>query len=276
MPKRKFVAPADETLAKYREIQHAPATNYSTVSAENALREFYNQLPCCSTASFYNDLEAQEMNLILEKFYITCKTINERDYKASSLRAMRHSLNRAVRSSHKFDIIHDHQFITSNVVFNNRLKDLKKSGFGSTDHHPDIISGDLRKIVQGLSPDRPDELQLLVWFYLQLHFCKRGMENSISMEKSHFGVVSKDGKRCVVQLKDEMTKNHRENDSSRSNGAVIPEQNHAKCPVALFEKYVLKLDPKSKFMWQLPLKTNKLNGPSWYKGKCGKKLSQNS
>jgi len=76
---------------------------------------------------------------------------------------MRQALCRAIRVSHKFNITTDSAFQSSTVVFNNRLKDLKKAGFGAVDHHPDITKVDLQKVVDKLSPDVPEELQYLVW-----------------------------------------------------------------------------------------------------------------
>lgn len=272
MPKRKFIpTPSEETIHAYREKQHSKRTNYSTVSAENALREYYGSLPQSSSSPDYRELSASNMNKLLEKFYLSCRTVSGEEYKASSLRAMSHSLCRAIKSSHKFDILKDSDFSSSNSVLANKLRDLKQAGLGSVDHYPDLSATDLRKVVDKLSPNQPDELQLLVWFYLQLHFCKRGMENIPEMEKDHYCVTYVDGKRCLVQAKDEMTKNHRENDQTRVSGAVVPEQGHPKCPVILYEKYLSKLDPESKFLWQSPLKNQEIteNG-IWYKRKSGK------
>lgn len=270
MPKRKFLSPNQDIIANYRCTRHARNTLYATKTALNALQDFYDSLPRSSSSPSYDELDEITMNSILEQFYVSCRTINGQENKISSFRAMRQNLRRSIKISHNFDIIHDAAFISCNVVFGNRLKDLKETGQGCIDHHPDISPIDLQKIIASLSQDNPTELQLLVWFFIQLHFCNRGMENSVTTTKDHFKIVDIQGKHCIVQSRDELTKNHRENDLSRTNGAIIVAQSDEKCPVALFEKYLSKLDPQIEFLWQLPKPGVNNDESVWYKNKAGK------
>lgn len=271
-PKRKFATVSASQLETYRHVHNAKRTEYCTKSAENGLREYYQSLPKSSSSKSYDELTASELNNLLESYYVACRTGKDEQYKTSSLRTLRQNLRRAIRSTHNLDILNNNEFASSNIVFNNRLVDNKKCGLGVVNHHPDISPSDLKQIVEKLSPEDPAQLQLLVWFYIQLHFCRRGQENLDTTEKDHFNVVTINGKRCLVQAKDELTKNHRESDATRANGAIIPEQGHSKCPVALYEKYVSKLSSDSKYLWQLP--RQKMIEPAkegvWYERKAGK------
>ncbi len=87
------------------------------------------------------------------------------------------------------------------------------------------------------------------------------------MQKDHYAIKMINSKKCIIQQVDEMTKNHCQNDSSHTFGAVIHEQVHKKCPVAVFEKYLEKLNTSSPYLWQLPhqLIHIKEGGP-WYDG----------
>jgi hypothetical protein len=284
MSKRKFVSIDEDTVETYRTPKQAPKTLYANSSAENALIAFFNSTPCNSSSVPFHKLDSTNLNSLLERFYISCRTVEGKQYKASSFRALRQSLCRSIRLSHKLEIITDPLFHSSNTVFNNRLKDLKQDGLGSIDHHSDISQSDLHKILETLSPNDPEQLQLLTWFLIQLHFCRRGLENAATLHKDHFVIKIIDGKRHLLQAKDEMTKNHRQNDTSRANGAIVPEKSHSKCPVQLFEKYLSKLDPKSPFLWQLPRRQVNMenNASMWYERKAGvhtisnymKKISQ--
>lgn len=275
--KRKFQEVTEEHLSQFRRECFAPKTMQATKSAETALLEFFNSQPRSTSTTDYVNINESAMNFLLEKFYVSCRPSKGEDYKATTLQNLRQSLCRALRLSHNFDIVNDPQFKTSNVVFVNRLKELKKTGFGAVDHFPDIAKDDLHKIVSTLSPDNPEELQLLVWFVLQLHFCKRGLENAPLTTKDHYGIVIIEGKRCIVQKRDELTKNHREKDSTRAHGAVLAEQGHTKCPIDLYNKYLSKLDPNSPFLWQLPRnKGNIVNDSNpWYYRKAGKNTIAN-
>ena len=183
-----------------------------------------------STSPSYEALSKVEMNKLLERFFLSCRLEDGSDYKASSMATMRQNLIRAIKLSHQFDLVGDEAFMSSSCVFINRLKTLKSSGKGDVSHHKDIPTSDLRKIITKLDEENPKQLMLLVWFYVHLFFCRRGMENVSVLKKDHYCIKVVEGKTCLVQNRDELTKNHREKDISRMQGSVVPEQNHQKCP----------------------------------------------
>jgi len=163
--KRKFATITDSQVAANRKAKVAKRTEFASKSSEKLLIEYYMTLPSGSDVIPYQQLNKVKMNDLLEKFYLCCRTVDDDDYKASSMRTMRHNISRAVMESHNYDIIHDAEFATSNTCFSNKQKTLKETGKGAVNHHSDIPQTDLRKIVATLSPDNPVHLQLLVWFY---------------------------------------------------------------------------------------------------------------
>jgi hypothetical protein len=268
MTKRNFANITDQDVALNRQLQFAKNTTYSSVSSFNQLLEFHQSQPQTSTSSSFVDLRAAEMNALLERFYLSCRTKKGEDYKATTLRTIRQNLRRCIRESHKYDILEDIEFNTSNTIFKNKMKSLKAHGKGTTEHHPDISDSDLKKIVAHLSIDDPGELQLLAWFYIQLYFCRRGLENLAELQKDHYEIKLINGRSCITQKTDELTKNHRENDVHRVSGAIVIEQNHDKCPVQVLKKYLSKLSKDSPYLWQLPVKIF-IDNTTWYNRKSG-------
>jgi hypothetical protein len=268
MSKRKFRPISEDEVAKQRRGCYSTNTEYSTSTNISALADFYSQMPTTSQQPNFAELNKQEMNAVLEPFYLSCKSKCDEEYKASTWRTIRQSLRRGLKESHKFDIISDAEFSTSNQVFSNKLRQLKIDGKGSITHHNDISQGDLKLVLSTLSVNDAIQLQLLTWFLLQLHFCRRGVENLHDQRKDHYYVKLMNGKKCIVQNRDELTKNHRENDTERAAGAVVVEQLHEKCPVLIFEKYISKLDPSSEYLWQLPLQT-KTGDTNWFHRRAG-------
>jgi hypothetical protein len=260
---------SEESLAKKRHLQLAPSTAYAIASSSNHLREFYEStIPNSSSGRTFDELSREELNLLLERFYTCCRTQSGENFKATSLRTMRLNISRYLKTTHSADITKDPEFNSSNIVFTNKMKELKAQGKGYVEHHSDISEADLKIIVGVLSTENAVELQLLIWFYLQLFFCRRGVENQPNLLKDHYVVRVVEGKNCIVQKRDELTKNHRELDSERVNGGIIMEQDHDKCPVKVFKKYLDKLDNKSPYLWQLPLPNHHSDG-CWYSRKVG-------
>lgn len=232
MTKRRFAEVSEDDIEKSRSTSYAKKTAYNTSSHNALLLQFYNSTASGSDKPTFSEIDRQTLNTVLEKFYLGCRKTDGGDFKSSTYTTMRQNIRRAVLQSHKCDILTDPEFASSNRVFCNKMKLLKAAGKGFVEHHADIGDNDLKKVVSELSPDDPDQLQLLVWFYLQLYFCRRGIENQTQLKKDHYIVREINGQKCIVQKTDELTKNHREQDTNRANGFIIPSQNCEKCPVA--------------------------------------------
>ena len=83
-----------------------------------------------------------------------------------------------------------------------------------------------------------------------LYFCNRGRENLREMTRDSFEmkVEPHTGKQYIT-LKDNLTKNNREDDLEKSQGGVMIETNDARCPVASFLSYMEKLHPEFEWFW---------------------------
>ena len=76
-------------------------------------------------------------------------------------------------------------------------------------------------------------------------FCRQGQENLHGLEKDSFSFATdSSGKKYVFQVKDEMTKNRRENDEAKDGGYMYERPDDVMCPVKSFVKYLSKLNPK--------------------------------
>jgi hypothetical protein len=138
---------------------------------------------------------------------------------------------------------------------------LKKSGLGSTDHHPTICEEDMAKLYGGnhhaFDVNTPVVLQQKVWFEIVYYLCRRGRENQRAMSKDTFQVgVDASGRKFVYQAVDESDKNHNERDKPEDTvgeGRMYQVMVSPVCPVSSFKTYLLKLHPSCNDLWQRPL-----------------------
>ena len=72
------------------------------------------------------------------------------------------------------------------------------------------------------------------------------------------------GLKYVVKRKDELTKNHRDDDSESFSGLMPEYPGSELCPVRSFEKYVEKLHPKCDALWQRPKEFLNSSDSEWY------------
>ena len=77
-----------------------------------------------------------------------------------------------------------------------------------------------------------------------LFFCRRGRQNVRELKKEDFCIETDSlGVRYVCKVKDELTKNRRENDEAQKTQSMF-ETGGPLCPVRSFEKYLSHLKPK--------------------------------
>ena len=72
-------------------------------------------------------------------------------------------------------------------------------------------------------------------------------------------VNPKNNELYVIKIKDELTKNHRDNKNITSENKTDP-----LCPVQSFKKYLSHLHPNNKFMWEKLLPKVDLQQKVWY------------
>ena len=127
----------------------------------------------------------------------------------------------------------------------------------------------MRKIYTSthLDPTKPQTLQNKVQMDIRFFFCRRANENIDVFTKETFAIEqdSDTGLRYVVKIVDEVTKNH-QIDSEMVTACMPEMQGSPNCPVMCFEKYLSKLDPTSKWLWQYTKEKYTESG-TWYNGK---------
>ena len=92
----------------------------------------------------------RKLNDLLSEFYFDYRRVDGEKYKATSLRAQRHALQRFILQERDIDIIKDVRFEKATRCFQAVLAELMREGKGSIDHHAVIEEGDLKKLYSSL------------------------------------------------------------------------------------------------------------------------------
>lgn len=125
-----------------------------------------------------------------------------------------------------------------------------------------------------LDPDLgPQQLQNKVQLDIRYYFCRRGGENVHDFKKDTFTLMFDNESKIayVKKTRDELTKNHRENDTEMVTGFMpqLLDMNghpHRLCPVRSFENLLSHLNPKIDSLWQQPMKkVNTQTQNIWFK-----------
>jgi hypothetical protein len=162
-----------------------------------------------------------------------------------------------------FDILNDPAFNNSNATYEDVKVFLKKNGKAGIRHTISISETDL-KILNNMSHETPVKLQWRVWFIIQLHFARRGMEATHDMKKDDLYFEMKSDGVETMQLKDTVTKNHRSGENSLSSRAIMYSTGENACPIKLIKTYISKLSAKNPFLWQRPKQDYHDDDLEWY------------
>ena len=99
----------------------------------------------------------------------------------------------------------------------------KKAGRGSRWHTPPITDEDMERLAIYFNIDQvwrpnPSILQRNLIFNIIYYLCRRGQENLYEITEDLFKVITQnDGSKYVMQVRDELDKNHQENDHNLTN-----------------------------------------------------------
>ena len=215
----RFGASTEEDIAKLIEERNRPNTNRSTKQCVSILRQ-YLAAKNLSDVELLPDADLPE---ILKKFYADARKKDGSRYHTQSLKNIRSGINRYFKEKHKIDIIDDPRFKEANMSFQGSQVRAKREGRGVRRSTPVISEQDMASLamyftVDHLKQPNPSVLQRNVMFNIIYYLCRRGQENLYEMTKDWFQVVTKPtGERFVAQVKDEMDKNHTENDYNMTN-----------------------------------------------------------
>ena len=142
---------------------------------------------------------------------------------------MRSNLNRWFQEKRGINIITDTKFVKANMMFKGMLVKAKKAGKGIRKSTIPISDPDLRILgayfdVDHVTTPNPRVLQKTVMFYIIYYLCRRGQENLLNMTKDYFSItVTPTGESYIQQSKDELDKNHREDDTGPANKGKVYE-----------------------------------------------------
>ena len=153
---------------------------------------------------------------ILSAFYTNARTKNGERYHLQSLKSMRSNMNRWFQENMDINIITDPLFSSANLRFKAVQVNTKKIGKAVTKKTEKITDEDMMAISNYFNVDHmkcpnPSILQKCVIFNILYYLCRRGHENLYEMTDSFHELIVEGGERYVVQVQDELDKNHREN-----------------------------------------------------------------
>ncbi len=118
-------------------------------------------------------------------------------------------------------IIDDPQFADDNQTFVADNVQLKKLGMAVVKHYEEITWEDLHNVYTSFDTSTPRGLQEKVLLNIIFYLCRRGQENLTDMTKRTFNVFTDaNGRRYVTPTKDELDKNHREDDENLPEGHI--------------------------------------------------------
>jgi integrase len=213
-------------------------------------------------------LSAADIDQLLFGFYPSVRNKDGDLMKLNSLKTLRYGIAAYLRDiGHD---IYDVQFQQSKKSYDATATDLKKKGKASVDHKVPISPVDIKKLYSTdhhtFDTDTPVGLQNKVFFELMFHICRRGRENLRQMTKTTFAVrTDSEGVKYVVQITDELDKNHRGNTSDHDNSGEgrMYATGGKFCPVLSYEKYISKLTDIEE-LWQRPLDSYIPSDQVWY------------
>jgi hypothetical protein len=246
---------SDETPDELRRARFAKKTEYATSYAMRLLCDFATPRQTSIETADLNTLDH-----LLSDFYSQLRKETGENMSTTTMINIRYSIARHLRTKRDVDILKDSAFTRSNDVFSGKLSKLKRIGNGSTTHFDVITEEDLRRIGE-MVPDNPVKMQLKVWFTIQFHFANRGVENCHGLQKNDLLFIKTNDGKNAIQVRDFMTKNHREIDNTKASIALIVESGDHNCPVNLIRDYLDKLNVGNPNLWQRPSKTM---GDRWY------------
>jgi len=258
----RFADLAESDLACLLDQKNSENTKKATKVAHNVFREYLKEKKI-DEESLTSSKE--KLASVMRKFYAEARKKNGELYTKASLVGIRFGLQRFF-SSHKIDIIKDPEFSEANAVYQAEISELKREGKAHTLHKPPINKDDIKKLYESglFSLTQPETLQNKVFFEIMLFFCRRGRQNLRELKKEDFSTYTdSSGVRYVCKVKDELTKNRRENDEAQESQTMF-ETGGPFCPVLSFEKYVTRLNPKNEFLFQRPKKGVDESDEVWY------------
>lgn len=244
-------------MLELQKDKYSKRTINATAYAERLLKQFTS-----TTKTDISKAENTEICQLLCGFYSSLRKDDGENLCVMTLRNIRYGIARYMKQTRNMDILKDSKFLEANDVFDSKTAHLKKLGKGTIKHYDIISEEDLKKI-GNLNINSPTQLQLKVWFTIQYHYARRGMENIHDMKKSDITLKHMPSGKLAFQLRDCATKNHHGADVSKFSEAIIVETGTVDCPVQIIRCYIDRLC-ENEYMWQRPKNNITSNDQRWY------------
>ena len=176
---------------------------------------------------------------LMKREHNLCNMNTPRCIIKNTLTNFRAALNRNKDLNRNFDIVHDSDFRTSNIILDSTLKMMVKTGLSRPTKHKEIIglqdlqliNGYLNKIAKN-----PVLLRLRVWFNLAIHFVSRGLEfhHQLNLNSFDFHVDAEGDEYATINY---------ETQQQNIQGRIMCEE----APADKFMKmFISKTDPNAK------------------------------
>lgn len=207
---------------------------------------------------------------LLEDFYANVRNKKGDVYKRNTALAIRQSINRYLKENGRtFDIITDPEFTQANKNFSAMLRKIREEGKGTVKHHDAITLEDLKRLyehVLAFNTDTPQGLLNKTVFEIILYFC-RDQENLPDLKVSGFQIgVDENGTKFVEKTKSELSKNRQSTSNEEEyTGGKMFATGMPQCPVASFEKYILKRNKATDRLFLHPRNSFMENDSVWYR-----------
>ena len=194
-------------------------------------------------------------------------------YHKNTLKNVRAALNRHIKDLNRnFDIVHDSDFRTSNIILDSTLKMMVKTGLSRPTKHKEIIGLQNLQLINAYLNDNPKNpvlLRLRVWFNLAIHFVSRGLEfhHQLNLNSFDFHVDAEGDEYATI--------NHETQQKNIQGGIMCEEAPADKfvygnavdqnaCPLASLKMFISKTDPNVKSLFNRCIKDLNVNDAVWY------------
>lgn len=262
---KRFADISPQDLEEIENARISKQTKYNDIYVEKLILSF------CVEKNLSLTHEKELLDDLLSRFLSCVRTQNGELFSSGTLTNMYHSSARIIMKKYGFDIRDDGAFRKCSDMLKNMKALSKRAGKGKIEHTEVLTEVDLKKLGD-MAYNTPVLLQWRVWILLQIQFAKRGNENSDGMKKSDLVFHISDKGEQYITLRDNVTKNHRGNDSSSSYGGALFANSHANCPVGIVKLYLSHLHPKNEYLWQRPRNVFSDDDVVWF---CDSKIGVN-
>ncbi len=165
--KRSFKALSTQDKQKILDKRHTKNTADSTKLWIHAFESFLK----AENLPIIDEISTDELPSILENFYGGMQMTDGLQYKNSSLKVTRASINRFFKEKRNVDIISDPRFLQCNEFFKGLLKEGKDQGFEDVKSKEPICNEDMQKLTTYFTKEATTKfsaktLQEILLFYI--------------------------------------------------------------------------------------------------------------